>query len=71
MTIFAPKCGPQRDANRKVTSVLYPSGKSVEPRRRKRVMAFIVALETWRTETEGSHGAAKGGTRKKEEPLGN
>src|SRR5437867_9013182 len=31
--------------------------------------AFIVALETWRTETEGSHGVAKGGTRKKEEPL--
>jgi hypothetical protein len=26
-------------------------------------------METWRTETEGSHGVAKGGTRKKEEPL--
>lgn len=26
-------------------------------------------MEKWRTETEGSHGVAKGGTRKKEEPL--
>jgi RNA-directed DNA polymerase len=26
-------------------------------------------MEKWRTETEGSHGVAKGGTRKEEEPL--